>query len=219
LRVSFKLIILALCAGYCYGFVGLRAGVGQFVAQDSLFKDTYANSYLFEVRFRLHEPLFIQGGTKLINIHNTSLPISANPDFSEPIQIGAYRHRLDAIGLYGGIGLGLELPEGGTGFFPYIADNGGVISPLVSQRVEYYMSGDTSSTMYKIQQDRHWTIFADISAGIEFRVIGIGVFVQGDYLIGRSIEYKSVSIDEIQVFPGGTIQISGWAIYAGITID
>lgn len=199
--------------------MGLRAGIGQFVPQDSVFKDTYANSYIFEMRFRVREPIFIQAGTKLINVHNKTLPIIADPELFQPIRLGAYRHRLDAIGLYSGVGLGFELPEGGTGLYPYVSANLGVVSPLVSQRLEYYMNSDTSSTLYKIQQERRWSMIADLSAGIELRVIGIGIFIQGDYIMGTPVEYKSVELNEIEVFPEGEIDISGWALYFGISVN
>ncbi|MCK5833575.1 hypothetical protein KAH81_07890 [bacterium] len=218
-KLKIRLLCLILFSSLCWGFIGLRAGIGQFVPLDSTFEDTYANSYLFEGRFSFHEPIFIQAGTKLINVHNASIPIITDPSISAPLTLGAYKHRLDAIGIYGGIGLGFELGNGGTGLFPYISADIGLISPLISQRIEYYMDGDTSATIYKVQQERHWAYMASLSAGLEVRVIGIGIFIEGDYMKGRAVDYDAITIDGIELFPGGTIETNGWSIFVGVSID
>ncbi len=219
LKTILLFIALIVTAGSCFGFIGLRAGIGQFVPQDSTLKDSYANFYLFEVRYYLREPVFLQAGTKIINIHNATLPIVASPDPSYSITLGAYKHRLDALGAYGGIGFGYLLGNGATGIYPYASINGGLISPVVSQRAEYYMDSDTMLSMFHVQEERRWAAMANLSAGIELKVIGIGVFIQGDYILGNSVAYDPIEIEGVELFPGGKIEIAGWAVSIGITID
>ena len=222
LRNSAKIALsIAILVSSSYGFVGLglRAGIGQFVPQDSTFEDSHANMYSFEVRYHLGKPFFLQAGTKMINVDKANLPITASPAHDATIVLGAYEHRLDALEAYGGIGLGHLLGKASTGIYPYILGSAGFISPIVSQRVEYYVDGDTTTSMFHVQEERRWASMVDLSAGVEAKIIGIGVFVQGDYILGRSVSYEPVVIDGVELFPGGQIEMVGWAISIGISID
>ncbi|HHS51151.1 MAG TPA: hypothetical protein ENN07_08570 [candidate division Zixibacteria bacterium] len=212
------LLATALLAGATFGGVGIRGGIGIFVPQDSTFEDTNANSYMIELKINLGDYLFLQGGSKFIKVRETSVPIVASTDITSPYTLGEYKHRLDAISVYAGAGAGLELCKGGTGIYPYASGSVGFISPLVRQELIYNVAG-TGGSSKKLITERHWEMMLIASAGLEVRVIGIGIFVQGDYIWGTRVHYDPVEIDGYELVPGGEIETAGWAIYFGLSLN
>ena len=210
---------LFILAGSASAFFGLRAGIGQFVPEDSTFKESYANAYSFDVRYHISEPLFVSGAAKFYNVHAATVPIAMVGDPGPDIEIGAYKHRLDAVMASAGIGIGKLLGKGGIGFYPYACLTAGVISPVVSQQVEYYACGDTIGTLYAPERERRWAVLANPYAGLEIRFLGIGVFAQADYIYGNNVTYDPVKMEGVEIFPGGELAPSGWAVYVGIVLD
>ena len=200
--------------------IGIRAGLGSYFASDTLFKEAYANAYMAELRFHLNEIAFATGGVKIYNIHNKNVPIAMLlPTGSSDITIGSYKHRVDALCIEGGVGAGTFFGKSKTGVYFYAQAAVGLISPLISQRIEYYTGTDTSTTFASFNKDRNWAFLFNPCVGIEGRFMGIGLFVQGDYLWGNSVKYDPVEVENIKVFPGGEITPSGWIIFVGVVID
>lgn len=217
IRARIIAVFIFLIANAIFAGLGFRLGLGQFVPQDSMIHDAYANAYMADIRYSLQEPFFVTGGALLYNVHNTSLPVSISG--STDLTIGAYKIRLDALGVYGGVGVGKLLGKAGTGVFPYACAAAGFISPVVSQRVEYYNDGDTTTTFYDTQEGRKWAFLATPYAGVEVRFAGIGFFVQGNYIWGNTVSYDAHEINGIEVMPAGEITPSGWILYIGVVID
>ncbi|RKZ28912.1 hypothetical protein DRQ36_09745 [bacterium] len=204
-----------------FAIFGIRAGLGQFVPEDSTIKDSYANAYTADLRFHLTEPFFITGGAVFYNVHSATLPVTVPASAEDDLHIGSYKHRVDAFGVFAGVGIGKFIGKGGTGVYPYACAAAGFISPVVSQRVEYYTGDDTTTTLYQTetQKRRKWAFLLNPYAGVEFRIIGIGVFAQVDYLWGNSVEYDPVEIEGFEIFPGGELTPAGWLVYIGIVIE
>lgn len=218
--MSFKKISIAIVflvfLNSAMGFVGLRAGMGQFVPADSTIKDSYANAFMADIRYNISQPLFVTLGAKFYNVHSTELPVEV---VGSDICVGSYKHRVDAFGVFAGIGIGKFMGDAGTGIFPYATAAAGFISPVVSQVVEYYHGCDTTYTYGYVEEERKWSFMVNPHAGIEVRMFGIGIFVQGDYFWATEVEYNEIEIDDTEIFSGGYLKPSGWAVYLGIVID
>lgn len=217
MRKAICIILFLAITGPALAVIGFRAGAGQFVPQDSMISEAYANAYLADIRYSLGEPFFISGGALLYNVHNSYIPITLSG--STDMRVGAYKIRLDGFGAFAGVGVGKLLGKSGTGIYPYACAAVGFISPVISQRFEYYVDGDTTTTFYDTRDDRNWAFLATPYAGIELRVLGIGVFVQGNYLWGNSVSYEAHEVNGIEVFPAGKITPSGWILFVGVVID
>ncbi len=197
--------------------LGFRIGGGQFVPQDSIIKEAYANAYIADIRYSLNEPFFVSGGALLYNVHYASIPITL--EGSADLTVGSYKIRLDAFGAFAGVGIGKFMGKAGTGVYPYACAAVGFISPVISQKLEYYTEDDTASTFYDTREDRNWAFLATPYAGIEVRFAGIGVFVQGNYLWGNCVEYDSHVVNGVEILKAGKITPSGWILYVGIVVD
>lgn len=217
MRFLVYILILFTIASPAFAVLGFRVGGGQFVPQDSIVKEAYANAYMADIRYSLHEPFFVSGGALLYNVHNSLIPITLSG--STDITVGAYKIRLDGFGAFAGVGVGKLLGKAGTGVSPYACAAVGFISPVISQRFEYYVEGDTTSTFYDVKEDRNWAFLATPYVGVEVRFAGIGVFVQGNYLWGNCVDYEAHEVNGIEVLPAGSITPSGWILYVGVVID
>lgn len=199
--------------------IGIRAGIGSYFASDTLFKGIYANAYMAELRVHLNDITFATGGIKITRCHNKSVPIAMLQPTGENLSIGSYKHRVDALFAGVGIGAGKLLGEGKMGIYLYGQVSSGILSPLISQQIEYYKDDDTTTMFASIDRDRNWAFVLNPAVGVEGRVLGIGIFLELDYLWGNSVNYDPVELENKRVFSGGKISPSGWMIFAGIVID
>jgi len=196
--------------------ISIRAGIGQFVPEDSTIKDSYANAYMADVRFYLSEPLFISGGALLYNVHSTELELSTPSPNGGEVTVGSFKHRVDAFGAYGGIGIGKLIGGGAkSGLYPYACVAVGFISPVVSQRIEYTTEGEPTIAAADLQANRQWALMVTPHAGLEVRFLGFGAFAQVNYLWGNPVTYDPVEVEGVEIFEGGELTPSGWVIFVG----
>ncbi len=218
MRTTFKFLII--CLALPLLGLELRLAAGQHYHEDASFT-TSATHFFLESGFALTGFCSIGGGLRYINFGEVRTDLSGILIGTiDGVPSGAraddlIRH-INGVGAYAMAKVQPKLGDEAK-LAPYVTAASGF--QLVYPTIEIEYRDGTSKYSFEDDQPSEAIPFAMLTGGFEVIFGKLGVFAQVSYVKSGLLEYGAYEpVDGLRLAPGGSVDPSGWQIFAGVAL-